>query len=115
MMYQSACEVDLDPDRLSFTEAVFQISEAVADLALAAPSQRGWLLICLLRCLRRRPLPPRRLRVNRREIKQIYNKYKPKKRDLPPPAPFGPQERFEDFVQLVSRSVMSGQEVASGA
>jgi hypothetical protein len=115
LMYQAASQADLDPDRLSFTEAVFQISEAVADLALAAPGHRDWLLSCLLVCLRRRPLPGRRLRVNRREIKQIYNKYPPKKRGLPPPKPFGPTERFEEFVQLVVRSATGEQEVAHGA
>src|SRR5258706_1009760 len=31
LMYRSALQADLDPDRLSFTEAVFQIGEAVAD------------------------------------------------------------------------------------
>jgi len=115
LMHQSACEADVDPDRLSFTEAVFQISDTVADLAVAKPAHQGWLLGCLLHCLRRRPLPPRRLRVNRREIKQIYNKYKPKKRDQPPPQPFGPDERFEDFVHLVCRPTMGPQEVACGA
>lgn len=114
LMHQSARDADLDPDRLSFTEAVFQISEAVADLAVADPTHQAWLLGCLLICLRRRPLPPRRLRVNRREIKQIYNKYKPKKRDLPPPAPFGPDERFEDFVQLVCCTTGGQQEVTCG-
>jgi hypothetical protein len=46
-------------------------------------------------------LPPRRLRINRREIKQIYHKYKPKKRGIPPPEPFEPQEQFLDFVELL--------------
>jgi hypothetical protein len=46
-------------------------------------------------------LPPRRLRVNRREVKQVYNKYKPKKRNLQPPEPFEPEQRFEDFVHMV--------------
>jgi hypothetical protein len=46
-------------------------------------------------------LPPRRLRINRRELKQIYSKYKPKKRSLPPPAPFEPDEQFLDFVALL--------------
>jgi hypothetical protein len=115
LMYQSAFQADLDPDRLSFTEAVFQISEAVADLAMADPAHRKWGMGCLLICLRRRLLPPRRLRVNRREIKQIYNKYKPKKRDLPPPAPFGSDECFLDFVQVVCRPTADAQEVACGA
>jgi len=69
---------------LSFSEAVFQISEAVADQ-------------------RRNLLPQRHLRINRRELKQVYQKHKPKKRDVPAPEPFGPQERFEDFVVVVVR------------
>jgi hypothetical protein len=28
-------------------------------------------------------------------------KYKPKKRQVPPPAPFAPEERFLDFVDLL--------------
>jgi hypothetical protein len=115
LMHQSATQGDLDPDRLSFTEAVFQISEAVADLAVAEPCHRGWLLACLLICLRRRLLPARRLRVNRREIKQIYTKYPPKKRDLPPPVPFGADEHFLDFVHLVCRRAAGELEVACGA
>ena len=46
-------------------------------------------------------LPARRLRINRREVKQIYNKYKPKKRQVPPPAPFEPEDQFLDFVHLL--------------
>ena len=46
-------------------------------------------------------LPARRLRINRREVKQVYNKYKPKKRQLPPPEPFDPEDQFLDFVDLL--------------
>src|SRR6266851_2977685 len=46
-------------------------------------------------------LPARRLRINRREVKQVYNKYKPKKRQLPPPEPFDPDAQFLDFVDLL--------------
>jgi hypothetical protein len=31
----------------------------------------------------------------------VYNKYKPKKRHLPPPKPFEPEDRFLDFVALL--------------
>jgi len=51
--------------------------------------------------LTRQLLPPRLLRVNRREIKQIYSKYPPKKRHVPPPEPFEPEDRFLDFVELL--------------
>ena len=50
----------------------------------------------------RKVLPPRRLRVNRREVEQVYNKYKPKKRNLPPPLPFEPDDQFLDFVDLLN-------------
>ena len=95
---------------MSFTEAVFQICETVTD-------QRGeqeaaslqWHIERLLQRLRRNLLPERRLRINRRELKQVYHKYKPKKRDVPPPKPFAPGERFEDFVLIVVRPQGSKQ------
>ena len=46
------------------------------------------------------PLPARRLRINRREVKQVDNKYKPKQHQVPPPAPFDPQDQFLDFVEV---------------
>jgi hypothetical protein len=67
LMYQSALEAELDPDRLSFTEAVFQITEAAADERgeeEAAMRQRR--AQRLLQRLRRRLLPKRRLRIKRR-------------------------------------------------
>jgi hypothetical protein len=57
----------------------------------------------LLQRLRRHLLPQRRLRLNRRELKQVYHKYKPKKREVPPPKPFAPGERFEEFAVIVVR------------
>ena len=32
---------------------------------------------------------------------RVYNKYKPKKRNLPPPLPFEPDDQFLDFVDLL--------------
>jgi Transposase DDE domain len=106
LMYRSALQADLDPDRLSFTEAVFQLCEAITDErgeAERTPAMQRWHTERLLQRLRRNLLPERRLRINRREIKQIYKKYKPKKRDVPPSKPFAPGERFEDFVVIVVR------------
>jgi hypothetical protein len=37
------------------------------------------------------------------EIRQIYKKYKPKKRDVPPSKPFEPGKRFEECVVIVVR------------
>jgi hypothetical protein len=104
LMYRSALQADLDPDRLSFSEAVFQLGEAVADeRGEVAPAMQQWRTERLLQRLRRHRLPERRLRINRRELKQVYQKYKPKKRTLPPPKPFAPEERFVDFVVIVVR------------
>lgn len=103
LMYNAALEAELDPDRLSFTEAVFQICEAVADERDEGPAVQQRRAGRLRQRLRRHVLPARHLRINRRELKQVYQKYKPKKRGVPPPKPFGPQERFEDFVVLLVR------------
>ena len=104
LMYRAALQADLDPDRLSFTEAVFQLCEAVADeRGEQEPALQRWRTERLLQRLRRNVLPERHLRIHRRELKQVYKKYKPKKRDVPPPKPFAPGERFADFVVIVVR------------
>ena len=104
LMARSALQAELDPDRLSFSEAVFQLCEAVAD-ERGEPESAGQPCRTqrLLQRLRRHLLPERRLRINRRELKQVYHKYKPKKRDVPPPKPFEPGERFEEFVVIMVR------------
>lgn len=100
-MAQAAVEAELDPDRLSFTQSLFVLTEML-DLALIlAPEATESLLGRMRAKMACQVLPPRRLRVNRREVKQVYNKYKPKKRQLPPPAPFAPGEQFLDFVALL--------------
>jgi len=104
LIYRSALQADLDQDRLSFTEAVFQICEAVADERVEEPpALRQWRAQRLCQRLRRNLLSQRRLRINCREIKQVYYKYKPKKRQVPQPEPFQPGERFEDFVIVLVR------------
>ena len=72
-------------------------------LALTMESEKAMvrLLPRLRHKMARHVLPPRRLRVNRREIKQIYHKYKPKKRQVPPPDPFNPGDQFLDFVEVL--------------
>src|SRR5437660_4729101 len=102
LMAQAAREADLDPDRLSFTAGLFQLTEMI-DLTLTLePDEATEPLGQRLRHkMARHVLPQRCLRINRREIKQIYSKYKPKKRDVPPPAPFEPDDQFLDFVDLL--------------
>ena len=102
LLAQAAVEGELDPDRLSFSEGLFELTEMI-DLALTLEPEEatGPLLVRLRHKMAQHVLPPRRLRINRREVKQIYNKYKPKKRQVPPPAPFDPEDQFLDFVDLL--------------
>ena len=102
LMAQAAIEGELDPDRLSFSEGLFQLTEMI-DLALTLDPEEATepLLARLHHKMARIVLPPRRLRINRREVKQVYNKYQPKKRNVPPPEPFEPEDQFLDFVHLL--------------
>ena len=102
LLAEAAVEAELDPDRLSFSEGLFELTEM---LSLALTVEPDEAIVPLLKRLRhkmaRHVLPARRLRINRREIKQIYHKYKPKKRGVPPPEPFEPGEQFLDFVDVL--------------
>src|SRR3989440_4829412 len=102
LLAQAAVEAELDPDRLSFSEGLFELTEMI-DLALTLEPEEATapLLARLRHRMAEHVLPARRLRINRREVKQVYNKYKPKKRQLPPPAPFEPEDQFLDFVALL--------------
>ena len=101
MMAQAAIEANVDPDRVSFTRGLFQLVEMISFSLTLQQDAVAQLVQRLSRHIVRELLPPRLLRVNRREIKQIYNKYKPKKRHLPPPKPFEPDDRFLDFVEIL--------------
>ncbi len=102
LLAQAAVEAELDPDRLSFTEGLFELTEMISLALILEPAEATAPLLSRLRHkMAHHVLPARRLRINRREVKQIYNKYKPKKRHLPPPEPFAPEEQFLDFVDLL--------------
>ena len=72
LLAEAAVEAELDPDRLSFTDGLFELTEMLS-LALTLESEEAavQLLPRLRNKLARHVLPPRRLRINRREIKQI--------------------------------------------
>ncbi len=111
LLAEAAIEGELDPDRLSFSEGLFELTEMLSLALTVEPEEATAPLLARLRHkLAHHVLPPRRLRINRREIKQIYHKYKPKKRGLPPPDPFEPEEQFLDFVELLDplASVLPG-------
>ena len=102
LLAQAAVEAELDPDRLSFTEGLFELTEMISLALTLEPEEATEPLLARWRHkMAQHVLPARRLRINRREVKQVYNKYKPKKRHLPPPEPFEPEEQFLDFVHLL--------------
>jgi len=99
---QASVEAELDPDRLSFTEGLFELTEMISLALILEPEEATKPRLRRLRHkMAQHVLPARRLRINRREVKQVYNKYKPKKRQQPPPEPFEPEDQFLDFVQLL--------------
>ena len=102
LLAQASIEAALDPDRLSFSEGLFELTEMLSLALTVEPEEALEPLLARLRHkLARHVVPPRRLRISRREIKQIYHKYKPKKRGIPPPDSFEPGEQFLDFVDLL--------------
>jgi Transposase DDE domain/Insertion element 4 transposase N-terminal len=102
LLAQAAVQAELDPDRLSFTEGLFELTEMISLALTLEPKEATEPLLARLRHkMAQHVLPARRLRINRREVKQVYNKYKPKKRQLPPPEPFELEEQFLDFVDLL--------------
>ena len=115
LMYEAACEAGVDPDRLSFTEGMFQLCETIPFAQIMQVQDAEPIRRRLQRDISAVILPPRLLRVNRREVKQVYNRHKPKKRNLPPPASFLPEQRFEDFVQMVDPLLSAQEEVPSAA
>jgi hypothetical protein len=102
LLAQAAVEAELDPDRLSFSEGLFELTETISLALTVEPEEATERLLKRLRHkMAQHVLPVRRLRINRREVKQVYNKYKPKKRQMPPPEPFDPEDQFLDFVDLL--------------
>jgi Insertion element 4 transposase N-terminal/Transposase DDE domain len=76
-MHQSACQANLDPDRLSFTHAVEVLDTACSAFALVACEDLPRLTERLLADLREPAslLPPRRLRFYPRIIKRAYSPF----------------------------------------
>ncbi len=102
LLAEAAVEAEVDPDRLSISSGLVELTEMLSFALTVEPEQATTSLLKRLRHkMARYVLPPRRLRINRREIKQIYHKYKLKKRHVPPPEPFEPGEQVLDFVELL--------------
>jgi hypothetical protein len=76
-MHQSACEANLDPDRLSFTHVVEVLDTACYEFALVPRAEIPGLQKRLLADLRDPStlLPPRRLRFYPRVVKRAYSPF----------------------------------------
>lgn len=95
-MHRAAQQADLDPDQLSFTEALVAADAAVNSYALVAPQDRPRVVGRLLLALKEHPLPPRRLRINARVVKQPRSKWKRKR----PEHLHGPSLRDRTFADV---------------
>lgn len=103
IMHQSALDHQLDPDRLSFTQAVQLITEAIHDFQLVSPDQHDRLWRRLLREMARHPLPPRQNRINPRVVKRKMSNFKLKRpAHLAPPQPI---RSFRDAVILLAQEM----------
>jgi hypothetical protein len=88
-MHQAAQVAHLDPDRLSFVNAVRLICEAIPDFQLSIVDDLPALWLRLLNDLLYFRLPPRDNRINPRVVKRQYSKFavkRPSHRSLPQPA-----------------------------
>ena len=101
VMHQAACQAEVNPDRLSFTDAIFVLAETTRELAQVERSQQEPLRQEMCARLTAQLLPERRLRANPRVLKKLYRKYKRKSPGEPALPPFDPKDQFLDFVVLL--------------
>jgi hypothetical protein len=98
LMHQAAVQADLDPDRLSFTQALAVIQAAIPEFQMTAPELLPRLYARMLNDLAARPLPERRLRTNPRVVKRKMSNFKLKR-----PEHFGwPQPAAHSFREALA-------------
>jgi hypothetical protein len=100
MMHAAAAEVGLDPDRLSFRNAVRVICAALPEFQLVDPRQHDQLHARLLADLRRYTLPARDHRQNPRVVRRKMSNFplkRPHHRGLAPPT-----RPFRDLIRLTN-------------
>ena len=79
LLHRAATAGQLDPDRLSFCQAVALLQQAVYEFAIVAEPQRPALMERLLADLRSCRLPERRLRFNARVVKRPLSRFRRKR------------------------------------
>jgi Insertion element 4 transposase N-terminal/Transposase DDE domain len=94
LIHDAAVKHDLDPDRLSFTNALELVRDAVHDFQLAAPEAHPRLYQRLLDDIAHYQLPPRANRINPRVVKRKmskFNRKRPEHQHWPQPTKPFPQ------------------------
>lgn len=89
VMHDAALQASLDPDRLSFVNAVRLICNAIPEFQMVVPEQRPVLYQRLLRDIARYRLPERDHRSNPRVVKRKMSKFhlkRPEHRQWPQPS-----------------------------
>lgn len=79
LLHRAATQGDVDPDRLSFCQAIELVQQAVYEFAIVALPQRPALMERLLGDLRSGLLPARRLRFNARVVKRPLSRFRRKR------------------------------------
>lgn len=88
VMHDAAVHHDIDPDRLSFVNAVELVCDAIPEFQLVAPQHHPALYQRLLRDIARHRLPARANRINPRVVKRKMSKFnlkRPHHRHWPQP------------------------------
>ena len=81
VMHEAAVQNDIDPDRLSFVNAVRIISDAISEFQMTAPEQQERLYQRLLNDIARHRLPERENRSNPRVVKRKMSRFKLKRKE----------------------------------
>jgi hypothetical protein len=79
VMHEAATQAELDPDRLSFVNALRMIGDAMAEFQMTTPEQWPHLYQRLLKDIARYRLPERENRSNPRVVKRKMSKFKLKR------------------------------------
>jgi hypothetical protein len=99
IMLDAACTAGLDPDRMSFTNALRLITETIPEFQQTAPHQHAALYQRLLEDIARFRLPPRKPRTNPRVVKRKmsnFDRKRPEHYHVPQP-----KSAFADAIQIL--------------
>jgi hypothetical protein len=96
LRHEAALEADLDPDRLSFVQALEVVRDAVPEFQLAVPEPLPLLYARRLMNLGARRLPERRPRSNPRVVKRKMSNFKVKRAEHQ--RPLKPERSFREAI-----------------